>query len=149
MLLYGREQFFKIELRPTWLYKVVFFAWILTRKTYSNLIVIVTLWNKCTWYNLFKTPLSYGRWLGLCNNHRQLVRYEKNGLELYRYAQNNNIFKKILCKKCVSARWTPSEVFRSADWALIGCENFFSQNGPCRVSKCPSCCVGFKNVNLP
>jgi hypothetical protein len=33
--------------------------------------------------------------------------------------------------------------------ALIGGEKFFSQNGSCRVSKCPSFCVDFKNVNLP
>jgi hypothetical protein len=33
--------------------------------------------------------------------------------------------------------------------ALIGGEIFFSQNGSCRVSKCPSFCVDFNNVNLP
>jgi hypothetical protein len=33
--------------------------------------------------------------------------------------------------------------------ALIGGDNFFSQNGSCRVSKCPSFCVDFKTVNLP
>jgi hypothetical protein len=27
------------------------------------------------------------------NNHRQLLRYENDGPELYCYAQNNNIFK--------------------------------------------------------
>jgi hypothetical protein len=32
---------------------------------------------------------------------------------------------------------------------LIGGENFFSQIGSCRVSKCPSFQVDFKNVNLP
>jgi hypothetical protein len=32
-------------------------------------------------------------------NHRQLVRYEKNGPELYRYTQNNNISKNNLGKK--------------------------------------------------
>jgi hypothetical protein len=31
-------------------------------------------------------------------NHRQLVRYEKNGPELYKYAQNNNISKNNFCK---------------------------------------------------
>jgi hypothetical protein len=33
--------------------------------------------------------------------------------------------------------------------ALIGGEIFFSQNGSCRLSKCPSFCVDLKNVNLP
>jgi hypothetical protein len=33
--------------------------------------------------------------------------------------------------------------------ALIGGEIFFSPNGSCQVSKCPSFCVDFKNVNLP
>jgi hypothetical protein len=36
---------------------------------------------------------------GRCINHSQLVRYEKDGPELYRYGQNNNILKTNLCKK--------------------------------------------------
>jgi hypothetical protein len=35
----------------------------------------------------------------MVSNHRQLVRYEKNRPELFRYAQNNNISKNNLCKK--------------------------------------------------
>jgi hypothetical protein len=32
-------------------------------------------------------------------SHRQLLRYEKDGPELYYFAQNNNILKNNLCKK--------------------------------------------------
>jgi hypothetical protein len=37
---------------------------------------------------------------GFCTgSHRQLLRYEKDGPELYWFAQNNNILKDNLCKK--------------------------------------------------
>jgi hypothetical protein len=43
-------------------------------------------------------------------SHRQMLRYEKNGPELYIYAQNNNILKNNLSKKML-LRVRPSKVF--------------------------------------
>jgi hypothetical protein len=36
---------------------------------------------------------------GVHSSHRQLLRYEKDGPELYCFAQNNNILKNNLCTK--------------------------------------------------
>jgi hypothetical protein len=86
----------------------------------------------------------------LYSNHRQLVRYEKNALELCRYAQKNNISKNNLGKKNAFLRAELHLKFSDQlIGALIGGEIFSPQNGSCRVSKCPSFCVDFKNVNLP
>jgi hypothetical protein len=70
----------------------------------------------------------------------------KNGPELYRYTQNNYISK----NKNASLRAELHLKFSDQlIEALIGGENFFPQKGSCRVSKCPSFCVVFKNANLP
>jgi hypothetical protein len=60
------------------------------------------------------------------------------------------IFQKITCAKNASpCAELPLKFSDQLIEALIGGANFFSQNGPCRVSKCPSFCVDFQNVNLP
>jgi hypothetical protein len=60
------------------------------------------------------------------------------------------IFQQITCAKKAFLR--PELHLKFSDQlteALIGGEICFSQKGSCKVSKCPSFCVDFKNVNLP
>jgi hypothetical protein len=61
-------------------------------------------------------------------SHRQLLRYEKDGPELYCFAQNNNILKNNLCKKNASPCAEVNSKFSDQlIEALIGGEIFFSK----------------------
>jgi hypothetical protein len=68
-----------------------------------------------------------------------LLRYKKDGPELYCFDKNNNILKNNLCKKNAApcAEVNPKFSDQLIE-ALIGGENFFSQNKSCQVSKDPS-----------
>jgi hypothetical protein len=68
------------------------------------------------------------------------------GVDLWRvYKDMNIIIKGFMHLKKKTFRWT----YTKSAQPVVGGENFFSQNGSCRVSKYPSFCVDFKNVNLP
>jgi hypothetical protein len=75
----------------------------------------------------------------LWSNHRQLLRYEKNGLESAFGTKNKHILKKQLGFENVSSRAeVHSKICDQLIDTLIGGEIFFSHNKSCRVSKDPS-----------